>query len=251
MMLISDDILMAYADSELDEPGRSEVERAIAGDAALAERARLQTAMRERLKAAYRPVVDEPVPERLLQSVRQTPGAAPAGQLVSLAEIRAGKEARRASAWAQSWARWGGMAASVLLGVVIGKLIPTVGDAPSFETRAGRLVARGAVSQALSTQLASAPVRNGVVAVQLSFIDRSGSYCRTFTTVGLAGLACRDGPDWTVQVLARVDAGPSTGMRQAATALPPAILSEVDQRIQGGALDAKGEQAAMSQGWRR
>jgi hypothetical protein len=248
MMQFSDDILMAYTDGELDELTRNEVQRAITADAALAERARRQAATRERLQAAYRPVLDEPLPKRLLQAARQTSAATPAGKLVSLAEMRAAKETRR-RAW--SWAHWGGMAASVLLGAVIGKLIPTGGDAASFETHAGWLVARGGVDRALSTQLASAPVQDGPVAVQLSFIDKSGAYCRTFTTAAIAGLACRNGLDWTVQVLARAEAGPSTGMRQAATALPSIILNEVDQRIQGGPLDAKGEHEALSQGWRQ
>ena len=144
----------------------------------------------------------------------------------------------------------GGMAASVLLGVLMGKLLPAGGDDRSFDTQSGHLIARGVVEKALSTQLASAPTRDSAVAVQLSFIDKSGTYCRTFTTAGLAGLACRNGADWTVQVLARAQAT-STGMRQATTALPPAILNDVDQRIQGSPLDATGEKAALNLGWSR
>ena len=246
MMQFSDDILMAYADGELDETTRREVQRAITADAVLAERARRQAAMRERLQAAYRPVLDEPLPERLLRTVGQTPTASSAGKLVSLSAVRSAKEERRA--W--TWAHWGGMAASVLLGVLMGKLLPAGGDDTPFETQSGHLIARGAVGKALSTQLASASTREGAVAVQLSFIDKSGNYCRTFTTTGLAGLACRDGADWTVQVLAPAEAT-STGMRQAATALPPAILNDVDKRIQGSPLDATGEQAARSLGWKR
>jgi hypothetical protein len=40
-------------------------------------------------------------------------------------------------------------------------------------------------------------------------------------------------------------------VRQAASALPPAVLSAVDQRIAGDALDPVRERQARDRGWRR
>ncbi len=248
-MPISDDTVMAYVDGELDAAARDEVQRAIAADAALAERVRRQTALRQRLQGAFAPVLAEPMPERLLRAA-QAPLAAPAPpKVASLAEVRAAKASRRA--WASDWKAWGGMAASVLVGVLIGQQMSGDGAASPFAMQSGQLVAGGAVAQALSTQLASAPAADTGVQVQLSFVDKSGAYCRTFTSAGLAGLACHSGAQWAVQSLAQVEPGAGAGMRQAATALPPTILGEIDRRIQGGALDAEGERAALQRGWRQ
>jgi hypothetical protein len=87
----------------------------------------------------------------------------------------------------------------------------------------------------------------------LSFVDHSGRYCRSFTTSAHAGLACRDDKDWAVQMLVQASpAATATGnARQAATALPPALMAEIDQRIEGPALDAAAEQQALQRGWRR
>ena len=253
MTPISDELLMAYADGELDAATRGEVERAIAADAVLAERARRQTVLRQRLQAAFRPALNEPVPDRLLQALKAAPPAAvTADKVVDLAPAREARRARGARHWMQDWTAWGGIAASLLLGVLIGKLAPDSGaDAAAFEAEAGRLVARGAIERALSTQLAGAPGAGGAVAVQLSFVDKSGHYCRTFSTAAIAGLACRDGARWTLQHSAPVEAAASGAMRQAASALPAAILAAVDQRLVGAPLDALNEEAALRAGWQR
>lgn len=253
MTPITDELLMAYADGELDAATRSEVERAIAADAVLAERAQRQVVLRERLQSAFRPALKEPVPDRLLQALQAAPAvAATTGAVIDLAPAREARRTSGARHWMQDWTAWGGIAASLLLGVLIGKFVPGSGaDAAAFEAEAGRLVARGAIERALSTQSAGVPVAGGAVAVQLSFVDKAGHYCRTFTTAAMAGLACRDGARWTLQQSAAVEAGPSGAMRQAASALPAAILGAVDQRIDGTPLDAAAEQAALRGGWRK
>lgn len=244
MKPVTDEMLMAYADGELDAPARAELERAIAADAALAGRLQAQMALRARLQAAFAPELDEPVPERLRQAARPpTPGT-----VVDLAAQRA---ARRTAPPADAWWRWGGLAASVLLGVLIGRLWPAAGPAGEFAEQDGRLVARGAVAQALSTQRAAAPAAAAAVAVQLSFVDQAGAYCRTFSTASVAGLACRSGDDWNVQLLAEAEPASAGTLRQAASALPPAVLGAVDQRMAGRPLDAQAEQAALQRGWRR
>ena len=64
-MTIDDDLLMAFADGELDEVTRARVERAVAEDPALKARLEVQQRLRARLAAHYGPAVDEAVPERL------------------------------------------------------------------------------------------------------------------------------------------------------------------------------------------
>jgi len=87
------DELMAYADGQLDAERRQQVEALIASDPLVAERVAGMRAQRQALHAHYDPVLTEPIPLRLLASRRQT-GAA--------------------------WPRVASIAASVLIGLVLG-----------------------------------------------------------------------------------------------------------------------------------
>ncbi|MGQ3075938.1 MAG: NepR family anti-sigma factor, partial [Ferrovibrionaceae bacterium] len=129
---------------------------------------RLLKAERRRMAAAFDDVLNEPVPDRLKALL-----AEPAAQVVDLGAVRAQRRGM------PGWAAWGGMAATLVLGTLIGTRLAPVsgGDA--------RLVASGAVATALERQLASAP--GGAVAVQLSFRARDGRWCRSFTTAATAG----------------------------------------------------------------
>jgi len=247
----TDDILMAFADGELDMAQRADIERESAVDAALRQRVTALTMQRERVAAAFAPVLDEPVPDRLTGLLRPSstsPTSPSTAPVVNLGERRA---ARERSARLPSWAQWGGLAASVLMGVLLGMQLKPSGTDAAIELRDGQWVAGGAVEQALAKQLASQPVAGAPVAVQLSFVDKAGSYCRTFSTAAMAGLACKQGERWAVQSLAAAASIPSSAVRQAASALPPAVLSAIDQRIAGDALDPVRERQARDSGWRR
>jgi len=251
-MTWSDETLMAFADGELDTQQRAELERVLAVDAALRQRVAAIQAQRERVAAAFAPVLAEPVPDRLAALLQASPPPAlpaPPAPVVNLDAVRAAREpARRMS----SWAAWGGMAASVLLGVLIGMQFSRSAADPAMALHEGQLVAGGRLAQALSSQLAGDPAAGGApVAVQLSFVDKGGSYCRTFSTSALSGLACQQAGQWTVQTLVSAEPVPGGVMRQATTALPPAVLEAVDQRIAGLALDAGRERQARDSGWRR
>jgi len=196
-------------------------------------------------------VLDEPVPDRLAALLAAPLPQETPGTVVDLASRRARRDVRHA---APSWAQWGGMAACLCLGVALGWRIagPGAGDGAGTLVRdaGGRMVASGALAQALTAQPAG-PASKETVAVQLSFVDQAGQYCRTFSTGRLAGLACRDGSDWAVQ--AAVSASSMVGdttLRQAASPLPRAVLDLVDARIAGSALTAAEEQAARARGWK-
>lgn len=193
-------------------------------------------AERRRLSAAFDGVLDEPVPDRFKALLAEP---APAAQVVDLGAVRA--RTRNAGRGMSNWAAWGGMAATLVLGTLIGtRLAPSVGD--------DRLVARGEIARALDTQLASAPA--GAVAVQISFKARDGRWCRSFSTAASAGLACREADGaWALQQLAAITAS-GTGMRQAASSLPPSVLAAVDAAMAGEALNAEQEKAARDAGWR-
>ncbi len=233
MSSISDETLMAYADGELDADTADVVERAMAADPALAVRVGEHRALREQVFGAFAPVLDEAVPVRLR--------AAAAG-VVDLLAVRAKRERR----W--SWPEWGALAATLLVGVLAG----TVGQRQAGDATLaadGALVARGQLAEALSQQLASgAP---GAVKIGVSFLASDGSYCRSFVMGKGAGLACRRAGQWQLPVMAQAQAGAEGAYKQAANAMPAAVMEAIDARIQGAPLDAKAEQAARERGWSR
>ena len=65
----------------------------------------------------------------------------------------------------------------------------------------------------------------------------------------LAGLACRSGEEWKLQVLATAPA--HQGELRPAAAMPMAVLHAVDAAIEGEPLDAAAESAARDAGWRK
>jgi anti-sigma factor RsiW len=235
--------LMAYLDGELNATEQAEAEREIAADPALAEQVRAQQALRARLQAAYAPVLDEPLSQRLLDAVGKP------AQVVDLAAARAARLPRRR--W--QWPEWGAMAACLLAGVVGGQWLLGTNE-PLHTERDGSLVARGVLARALSEQLASAPPERAPVRIGTSFVARSGHYCRSFVLerdAPMAGLACREGEHWKLQLVAPA-APPEArgGYRMAGSALPPALLKAIDEQIHGSPLDATAERAARQRGWR-
>lgn len=251
MTAISNDLLAAFADGELDDETAAAVRSAVDADPGLAAQLDAHRQLRRRVGAAYRGVLDEPVPDRLLQALH-----ADRSSVVDLAAQRAARAesprvAQAAARRLPSWAQWGGIAASLLIGVVVGHVMESGRSTTEFETTASGLVASGAVADALSNRLASDAAGDQPIRLQISFVDQAGRYCRTFTTPVLAGLACRDGGEWSVQTLLRQPAPAQPVMRQAASPLPEELLRIVDSKIRGTALDAAAEQAARQRNWRR
>lgn len=249
---ISDETLFAYVDGELDAGTRASVEVAIAADPELARRVEQQRSLRVLLGEVYRPVLDEPMPERLRAAVGST------GVKAQVLDLAAARERRRplpppaANDW--SWKHWGGMAACLVVGVLAGRSAWIGGAADDIATRGGHLVARGRLAQALSTQLASAQALDAPVKIGLSYRTRGDEYCRSFTLVGAGtgGLACRRDSEWQLRVVAqdRLQAGSPDKLRMAASPVSAAVLKVVDEQIQGSPLDAQGEREAMQRGWR-
>lgn len=243
-MKFSDEMLMAYADGELDLVSRAEIEAAMAIDPEVRRAVDRHRALAAKVKSAYQGVLDEPLPAKLA-SLAAAPVAAP---VVELSAERAARHARRAAPVRWGMPQWAAMAASVALGAMVGAFVLRGPSSPFEETAAG-LMARGALDQALTQRLAGS-VGTGGPQIGISFRDRAGQYCRTFHVergTPLAGLACRSGDEWRVHVLAAASSR-AGGMRTAA-AMPMAVLQAVDAAIQGEPLDAAAEAAARDAGW--
>lgn len=228
-MTYSDDTLMAYADGELDPAERAAIEQAMRADPAIAAAVERHRALRADVAAAFAGILDEPVPARLQ----------PPAPVVSLAVER---EKRRR--W--SWPEWGALAATLVVGVLAGRMIP--GGGPAIAGNGNQVVAQEELASALDRQVGGKT--EGAVKIGVSFAARDGAYCRGFVMGASAGLACREGGQWLIPVLAEAEREAAGGYRQAGSALPPAVLDAIDARIAGKPLDAAGEAAARDRGWR-
>jgi anti-sigma factor RsiW len=248
---------MAFADGELDEATRQMVEAAERDDPDVRRRLAVHRQLRARLQTAFAATLDEPVPERLLAAVRKP--AAPIARVapvIRLADQRAAKTGAAARKFSISaWPAFGSLAASILVGLGLGyavwhgppELLKTSSD--------GSVVAGGTLAKALSTELAAERPPDRVATIGLSFLAKSGAYCRTFSLSSGqagAGLACRDGERWRIHLLAPAanDASAGSDYRTAGSNDSPQLRSLIESEIQGEPLTQEGEEAARRAGWR-
>jgi anti-sigma factor RsiW len=250
-MTISDEILMAYADGELDAATRASVEAAMQEDPEIRKRVAHHRALRETMRGAFSAVLDEPVPDRLIQAARGQ-STEPKSAVVDLSLAREARDQKNLTAPR----RWqpAAMAASLLLGLGLGFLAWHGRGGTLIKAGAGgSLVASAALAQALSNQLSDDHAQVSVAVAGLSFRDKSGDYCRTFSLTGSAagsGLACHEGAEWRIKALAQSPPAANSGnFRTAGSEDSPVIRAAVEGTIDGEALDHAGEIAARDAGW--
>jgi len=240
-----------------DEALIDAIEAAINADPALATRAEALASaepMDASVREAFAPVLDAPVPERLI-------AAAPprAAEVVDLAAARAAKSAAPLptpandtgrSSW--RWPQFGAMAASLALGVLIGgPLLKGGAEAPAG---ASLVLA----SADLTAMLDSAPSGQktdlaalGEGEVVLTFRNADGLLCRQFLIEGKGGttsdaLACAggNGTGWQIEAYGR-RAAPVGEMKLAGGDAAPAVVAAVDAMIDSDPLTGADELAEL------
>ena len=251
-MRFTEEIIMAYADGELDDSTRFEVELAMRQDPLLAEKIRQHQVLRSNVFSAFSGTLSEEVPQRLQAAART-------GKVVHLDSVRQLRTppppppAPERQGW--SWPEWGALAATLVVGVLAGAIgsqgLGGGAQLAAVDAGSGALKAEGRLAQALGAQLASTAPADAAVRVGVSFVARDGNYCRSFMLPKMAGLACRSGDEWRIPVMASAAAGAAGTYRQAGSEMPPAVLEAIDERIAGKALDAAAERSAAAQGWKR
>jgi len=245
---ITDEMLMAYADGELDSATRAEVARAIGADPSLTKRVEQHRALQAKLKGAYDPVLTEPMPERL----RKLADASGSASVTDLAATRAARNAKPSARRLSPI--WLPIAASTVFGVLVGFLL--FGGRDRQDLAADGVIVKGDMARALSEQLASAPSERSPLRIGTSYESNSGNFCRTFVTANessLAGVACHAKTaargEWRIRML--VSAGPNAvaTYRTAASAMPAAIVNFVAGDLKGEAFDAEREAQGVANGW--
>jgi hypothetical protein len=232
-----DEKFFAWLDGELSGDEAAEMEARVASSPELTAMAEKHRAMQARLKDAFDPIANAPLPERLRAAVH--PRAA------EVADFGAAMRARETRRWG-SVPQWAAMAATLAIGILVGTAIPQGGTAP-VEVQGGKMYAAASLGRALDTQLASAPTGN--TRVGLTFRDQSGTICRTFTQPQSSGLACRSDGRWAVRGLIAAPEGQGGTYRMAA-GMDPNLVALVDSTMTGEPFDAAQEKTAREHRWR-
>lgn len=234
MTAMTEQMLIAFADGELNEIDRRRAASRIAEDPQLAAALDRQKRLRERLASRYDPVAAEEVPERLRALLER------GVNVVAIEDARGGWRPR---------ARWlGAIAATFVAGFLAAQLVPP-GAGSDEGVEGGRLLAVGPLAQALETQLASNQPSDAATRIGVSFAAQDGRMCRSFESSELAGLACREAGGWELVTTVRAGGGRQGQYRQAESGT--ALIMQVSQELMTGeAFDADAERRARDGGWR-
>ncbi len=204
----SDEIIIAYADGELEPDQRAALERQMEADGDLADRVARLAESRVRAKAALAPLLNEPVPAALSANIAamvdkaEQASSADDATIVSLA-------ARRRHGLSAGFARWDmPIAASVALvmGTAAGFLIATYWTDTPPGLRVANLEQAGLVA-ALNTIPAGDESNIGAgdrFRAIATYRDADGAVCREFEvdhadTSTVVAVACRPAAAWELQ----------------------------------------------------
>lgn len=239
-MMTEDEKFFAWLDGELDPADAAEMEVQVAADPRLSRLAEQHRALGATVRAAFDPIVEAPVPDRLMAALNPAPAA-------KVVDIRSWRQRLHRPAGGPL-PQWAALAATLVLGFGFGTLLGGSEPAAPVELRDGRMVAAAGLEEALDVQLASADARDDV-RIGITFRDQAGTICRTFADHNSSGLACRAGGNWQVRGLFASPEGQQADYRMASS-VDPNLAALVDSTIAGDAFDSEQERAAQRQGWR-
>lgn len=223
----------AWLDGELPPDEAAAVATEIGADPELARLADEHRRLNLKLRRAFDPIADAPVPESFREAVQSSDA-----DVIDFARAR---RTRRAGSIRQ----WTALAATLAIGMFVGSFLPNWGHSP-LESESGRIYAAGALGHALDTELASAP--SGDVRIGLTYRTRSGEICRTFHQSASEGLACRKGDQWQIRgLVAGTDVG--VGTYRMAAGMDPALAALVSSSMAGEPFNAAQERSARDSDW--
>jgi anti-sigma factor RsiW len=274
---LSDELLMAYADNEMEPAELQRVALILATRPELMEKVRRFERTRGPVQRAFDGVSNGPLPAVLLERSRR-----PATEPVSLAEFAVQRAARQTSGGSASGVAIGksafasfwqpiALAASLgglLIGGVAGYSVRSFDTAAPVASSIARLPtglrADGAIQVALENTASNAvyaagPDTFGVKPVA-TFLSRDQRFCRQYeltsgATAQFEGVACRTSAGtWDVVFHAQAVKPAVAGSGKIAPAAPNssnAVGSAVDRLIDGGTFDPHEEQRVLADKWKR
>ncbi|MDE2161704.1 MAG: hypothetical protein KGL29_02340 [Alphaproteobacteria bacterium] len=243
------DQLAAFIDGELSMEDMQKMKESLAQRPDLATYVEQQMLLQARLSDTFAPLMDEAVPQYLRDAVMSAPISMRyriAARLRAMADnVVSVQFALRSLVPA---------AAALACGLLIGMSYERGTQSGLQTLPTGQIIAQGVLASALTNQLASAGVPASGPRIGVSFQNRTGQDCRTFSLPGsrasTSGVACRQGADWIVAALAKAPGETRGAYQQAGTEMPPLIRNAVNAMIAGEAFDAVRERAARDRGWK-
>lgn len=261
---LTDETLMAYADSELDAAMLADVEAALAGDARARERLKIFVATGTRLADLFDKPLREPVPAHLLALVagkRLALNGNRRGWSLAAALDRAFGKMQFASPWATA-AAWSIPLVLIAAGV-LWQLLKSGNDPQELITlKQGQIFAQGPLKNALETAPSGARVSLGgetsafTMQALLTFRNRRQAFCRQYDVAtpegDYAGIACRgDDGRWRLEL--HIAVAPRSLARDRVVPAgkgSSAVEAAVGDVIEGDALGREDEEALIRNGWR-
>jgi surface antigen len=265
MYAVSDVELMQFADGTLDPEVRARVEAELARSQALRERLDAFVVTGRSLARLFDPLVEAPVPDRLLKTLMQPDGSTPQRQYRSGGALwQRLRDLIADSSVSAPWRLAPAACAAAVLGVVavgagaIWGLRPSLPDSLVGPTSEAMALALERTPSAGRSRFSLAARGNASLEPTFSFQHRDGRFCRQYEMAltggkGFIGFACRS-PDgsWIVErdVVASVrhDDGPD-GIRTAGKPSVQAIEDAVEGVMVGDPIEKDREQALIQGGW--
>ncbi|MBY3367876.1 anti-sigma factor family protein [Rhizobium laguerreae] len=192
-----DETLMAFADGELDETQSRALEEALASNEALCERLAVFLDSRQLVGDALKPLIDEPVPEALLASVRRMADEVrhqkPQDNVVSF----------RPKQQQQTMRRWLVPVAASLVAIMTGVVGFALGRINPSASNSGAEIA-AVLDREVSGRDVTLSSPETVLHVVASFRDERGELCREYELKqpksSTLTVACRQNGAWATRL---------------------------------------------------
>lgn len=244
----SDEMLMCFADGELDDETQGEIAAAIDVDPVLAERVALFMQTRELPARAMRPLLDEPVPATLRERVERLIAEKEADQ-ANVVPFVPGKGSVRSRI-----PLWITLPVAASIAAVAGGMVGW-SLAPSSDSSGAGLALAGLgdpdVVDALSNIGSGQPTTLDATGQRFvgvaSFLDASGEFCREFEldapgSESIVSVACRGDMGWRVRLAFTAPSSSTSFAPASSTETLDAYLSAIGA---GEPLSAEAERLAL------
>jgi hypothetical protein len=249
---LTDELLVAYVDDELDSRQRSMVSAILDRNPALSRRADEMRLARDLLREGFPLQPDAIVPARIDTAAAQLAAAC--------ANHRSGSRKASGFRYRRSYA----IAAGLLLGMVAASYLVL---RPASDERQQPTVTalteirpenplHSVLESTASAQLVKIPGEDAAVRAVLTFRAKDGRFCREFEMLAdsgsSTGIACREQGHWRTEVLASGVAVPADGNFYTPAGGPDeAAVGEVyEGLVQGEPLSIDEETRVLAAGWR-
>lgn len=254
-----DDALSALLDDALPPIERQRLRERLVAEADLARRFDALRKADDAVRAAYSGIADEPLPQHIVALVDRELSGDTRDRVVELSARKKSTSFR-----AQLLSAPTAIAASLALavGFLSSYVVLTQLEQPDTAgliAGAGDVPPDSALHEVLQSAVTAETRRLNAATTavpRLTFVDRSGEYCRHVELAGAGGsahaLACRRDGEWRVEFASfspPQPAAPDGMYRPAARDVPAALDTALDTMIDGEPLGRDAERDAISRAW--